>query len=100
MYCTAIDMTEAEILEQLDHAVRRPRAAAFLACLANDVEAALAHDSRLQLAWRAVPLCAYESLPPEIASSWVFVLRAGCVSGAERHPNSTQRVVSYRGSGT
>src|SRR5262245_42027761 len=32
-----------------------------------------------------------------ILSSWVFVLRAGTTSGAERHPNSHQRVMSYRG---
>jgi hypothetical protein len=91
-------MTEADILQQLDHAIRRPRAAAFLASLANDLEAALLEDPALRLAWRPVPLCAYESLPGGIASSWVFALRADCTSGAERHPNSIQRVMSYRGS--
>lgn len=95
-------MTEAEILQQLDHAIRRPRAAAFLASLANDLEAALLEDPVLRLAWRPVPLCAYDNLhhglPDGIASSWVFALRADCTSGAERHPNSIQRVMSYRGS--
>jgi hypothetical protein len=91
-------MTETEILQQLDYAIRRPRAAAFLASLANDLEAALVDDATLRLAWRSVPLCAYDSLPDGIASSWVFALRADCTSGAERHPNSIQRVMSYRGS--
>ena len=91
-------MTEAEILQQLDHAIRRPRAAAFLASLASDLETALVDDPTPRLAWRSVPLCAYDSLPDGIASSWVFALRADCTSGAERHPNSIQRVMSYRGS--
>jgi hypothetical protein len=98
MTTTFIDMTETEILQQLDHAIRRPRAAAFLASLASDLEAALSDDSTLRLAWRSVPLCAYDSLPDGIESSWVFALRADCTSGAERHPNSIQRVMSYRGS--
>jgi len=34
-----------------------------------------------------------------IRSSWVFVLRARSASGAERHPNSYQRVMSYHGYG-
>jgi hypothetical protein len=93
-----IEMTEAEILRQLENAIRRPRAAAFLASLANDMEMALLDDPTPRLAWRSVPLCAYDNLPPGIASSWVFALRADCTSGAERHPNSIQRVMSYRGS--
>jgi len=44
-----------------------------------------------------VPLSIYDRLPAGIASSWVFVLRADCSSGAERHLNSIQRVRSYRG---
>jgi hypothetical protein len=38
-------------------------------------------------------------LPPFIRSSWVFILRAGATTGAERHPNSHQRVMSFRGKG-
>jgi hypothetical protein len=52
-----------------------------------------------RLAWQPLPLNAYRSLPEEIASSWVFVLRANCSSGAERHPNSIQRMMSFGGSG-
>ena len=89
--------SERSILESLDHAVREPRAAAFLSALVDDVAAGLGRDSAARLAWRTVPLDVYASLPEGIASSWVFVLRAGCSSGAERHPNSIQRVMSYRG---
>jgi hypothetical protein len=39
------------------------------------------------------------TLPPQIQSAWVFVLRAGADTGAERHPNSHQRMMSFEGSG-
>jgi hypothetical protein len=38
-------------------------------------------------------------LPAVIRSSWVFVLRARATTGAERHPRSHQRMMSYRGEG-
>jgi hypothetical protein len=91
-------MSEREFLEALDRAVRSPRAAPFLAALVPEISAVLKKDPAARLAWRSVPLNLYDSLPDGIASSWVFILRAGCSSGAERHPNSIQRVMSYRGS--
>jgi hypothetical protein len=52
------------------------------------------------LAWEPIPLDLYKvPLPKAIHSSWVFILRANTVSGAERHPNSHQRMMSYRGTG-
>src|SRR6185369_13261358 len=52
------------------------------------------------MAWESVPLSVYgSSVPAGIQSSWVFILRAGATTGAERHPNSHQRVMSYRGWG-
>ena len=52
------------------------------------------------LAWEPIPLELYgAALPQAIRSSWVFVLRANTTTGAERHPNSHQRMVSYRGRG-
>ncbi len=74
-----------------------PRAAGFIAALASEVGAILKSDPATRLAWRSVPLEIYDNVPEGIASSWVFVLRAGCCSGAERHPNSIQRVMSYQG---
>lgn len=87
--------SEPEILESLDRALRTPSAEAFLKAFIDEVSATLHRDPQSRLAWRAVPLTIYENLPEGIASSWVFVLRAGCSSGAERHPNSIQRVMSY-----
>ncbi len=52
------------------------------------------------MAWEPVPLTVYDGrLPETIRSSWVFILRALAATGAERHPNSHQRVMSYRGFG-
>jgi hypothetical protein len=52
------------------------------------------------MTWEPIPLIVFGSaLPPEIRSAWVFVLRAGADTGAERHPNSHQRMMSFEGSG-
>jgi hypothetical protein len=52
------------------------------------------------MAWASVPLAVFDRpLPEAIKSCWVFVLRAGAETGAERHPNSHQRSLSLRGCG-
>ena len=90
--------TEDKLLERLDRAVRASRVADTIERTTLGLGALLTKDPRARLAWRTVPLNVYGHLPDEIASSWVFVLRANSTSGAERHPNSIQRVRSYRGS--
>ncbi len=89
---------EEHILRRLDEAIRQPRAATLLAAIANSVDESLELDANTRLAWKSIPLSAYDDLPAGIASSWIFALRADCSSGAERHPNSVQRFMSYRGS--
>jgi hypothetical protein len=89
--------SERDILETLDRQVRAPRSAAVLSDLVEKVSAQLKKDPAALLAWQSVPLDTYDNLPEGIASSWIFVLRAGCSSGAERHPNSIQRVMSLGG---
>jgi hypothetical protein len=89
--------SERGILAALDHEIRGRRAAAFLSALAAEVSSVLKRDTAARLAWRSIPLDIYDDVPDDIASSWVFVLRAGSSSGAERHPNSIQRVMSYQG---
>jgi hypothetical protein len=57
-------------------------------------------DERKVMAWEPIPLSIYgNALPAMIRSSWVFILRAGTNTGAERHPNSHQRMMSFEGSG-
>ncbi|MGH9847979.1 MAG: hypothetical protein ACREEM_55540 [Blastocatellia bacterium] len=96
------DSDEAELLLRLDTLLQRPAMDVALEPIVARVEKKLAEQPRLWMAWESVPLDLYvEALPAEIQSSWVFILRAGAPPEAERHrhPNSRQRVVSYRGSG-
>ncbi len=87
------------MLETLDALVRQDSVRRVLDSAVRRVEDNLDADSSACLAWEPLDLSIYgRSLPPGIRSSWVFVLRAKSVSGAERHPNSIQRVMSYRGS--
>ena len=58
-----------------------------------------ASDARM--AWEVVSRGTFgEGVPESIRSCWIFVIRAGAVTGAERHPNSHQRSFSLIGSGT
>src|SRR5438067_11914647 len=52
------------------------------------------------MTWEPIPLTVFgRALPTEIRYAWVFILRAGADTGAERHPNSHQRIMSFEGSG-
>jgi hypothetical protein len=91
---------ELKILEVLDAIVRQESVRATIDSMVPRVEQKLAQDSKASLAWEAVPLGTYgKKLPDVIRSSWVFVLRARTSTGAERHPNSHQRMMSYKGRG-
>lgn len=93
-----IDIHEQEVLEALDTAVRSARAA--IDPIVVSVDRKLKNNPGDVLAWQAIPLERYSTrLPAMIRSSWVFVLRANVATGAERHPNSHQRMMSYRGGG-
>jgi hypothetical protein len=93
--------SERAILEVLDAAASAPRAASNLQQIGERVLASLARGPSAIEAWETVPLEVYGSgtLPDEIRSSWVFVLRRGVTTGAERHPHSRQRMVSLSGGG-
>lgn len=96
----AFDPQERRILEALDAAVRAQDVRPILDEIAARVEKQLIEDPQAPLTWEPVPLAAYRTeLPAGILSSWVFVLRANSTSGAERHPNSHQRMMAWRGSG-
>jgi hypothetical protein len=95
-----MDHEESRILEALDLAVRsegiRPKIEEIVARVEQKLRARPADV----LAWEPIPLELYTArLPESIRSSWVFILRANTATGAERHPNSHQRMMSYRGSG-
>src|SRR5690349_10368844 len=95
-----IDNEELLILSSLDSIVRRASVFLALDAIAERIEQRLCGDTTASMEWEAVPLDLYGTpLPETIRSSWVFILRAGAATGAERHPNSRQRMMSYRGSG-
>jgi hypothetical protein len=94
------DDGERRILEALDRAVRNKPVLALLDSAAERLRRKLALDPKAVMAWETLPLSLFEGgLPDGIASSWVFILRAGARTGAERHPNSHQRTLSYGGTG-
>jgi len=94
------DLRELSILESLDAVLRDEAIRSAIDPIASQVEQELMQHRTALMAWQPVPLSLYAGgIPPGIQSSWVFILRAGATTGAERHPNSRQRVMSYRSSG-
>jgi hypothetical protein len=97
---TSLTAQERRALAVLDEIVRRPGVRARIDSAAARLETTLLASSAAQMAWETVPLSTFDpGLPEAIRSGWVFILRDGAVTGAERHPNSRQRTLSWRGSG-
>ena len=91
---------ERSRLESLDTVLRSPNVRAQIRPIVERVRAELARKKTALMTWESVPLTIFGSaLPAQVQSAWVFVLRAGADTGAERHPNSHQRMMSFRGSG-
>lgn len=94
------DSRERTILEQLNETLRSSDIRSRIDPIVTRVANALAKNLPATMAWEPIPLSTYEGmLSAEIQSSWVFILRAGATTGAERHPNSHQRMISFAGSG-
>ena len=91
---------ERSRLELLDAALQSGSVREHIRSVVVRVNKALSHKKDALMSWEPVPLHIFPTiLPPEIRSAWVFVLRAGADTGAERHPNSHQRMMSFEGSG-
>lgn len=91
---------EREILVGLDQILRSEKVRTLIRPVVKRVHGRLSRKTGALMAWEPVPLTIYGgTLPSAIKSSWVFVLRAGANTGAERHPNSHQRMMSFQGSG-
>jgi hypothetical protein len=91
---------ERSILNDLDQILRSKDVRAFIQPIVERVRADLAQKEKAVMAWEPIPLTIYGgALRLEIRSSWVFVLRGGTNTGAERHPNSHQRMMSFEGIG-
>jgi hypothetical protein len=97
---TMRDAAESILLQTLNAALRRDSVATKLKPVVERLLTSLAANASAPMVWENVPLQIYGSdLPRQIRSSWVFILRAGATTGAERHPNSHQRMVSLQGVG-
>ena len=95
-----ISSKDLKTLQILDKIVKQESVRTEIDSLIPKVEQKLETDPEAILAWEPVPLELYGGkLPDVIHSSWVFIVRAASESGAERHPNSHQYMMSYRGSG-
>jgi hypothetical protein len=91
---------ERSRLESLDAVLRSDNVREKIRPIIERVRAELARKKEALMAWEPIPLTVFDrALPSEIRSAWVFVLRAGADTGAERHPNSHQRMMSFEGSG-
>ena len=91
---------ERSLLESLDALLRMEAIRARILPIVEHVGKKLARDHTTRMAWEPIPLSVYgAALPPQIRSSWVFILRAGATTGAERHPNRHQRMMSFQGTG-
>ncbi len=91
---------DQKTLLTLDEIVMQESVRAVIDNVIPKVEQKLEVNPEDILAWEPIPLSIYGGkLPHTIHSSWVFVIRAASESGAERHPNSHQYMMSFRGTG-
>jgi hypothetical protein len=91
---------ERSLLEKLDRVLRLEQVRAQIQPIVERVRAELTRKRDALMAWEPIALTLFSgALPSGIRSSWVFILRAGANTGAERHPNSHQRMMSFQGTG-
>lgn len=91
---------EKRTISVLDDTLRPKSIRKKIDVIAKRVVQKLIEDPKSDLVWEPVPLEIYQAdVPVMIRSSWVFAVRAGVNTGAERHPNSHQFMMSYEGSG-
>ena len=86
-------------LESIDDILRSETVRQQILPIIERVRAELARKKEALMTWEPIPLTVFgRALPTEIRSAWIFVLRAGANTGAERHPNSHQRMMTFEGS--
>lgn len=90
---------ERATLEKLDAIVHSAPVQEQLKPIIERVRRDLAGKPDALMAWESVALETFGTLPASIQSGWIFILRAGTDTGAERHPNSHQRMMTFAGNG-
>lgn len=87
------------VLVALDTAARSEAPSRHVAVVLQRADRELATATG-PMTWESIPLEVFgRPLPDGIKSCWVFVIRGGAATGAERHPNSHQRSLSLMGRG-
>ncbi|PYK02486.1 MAG: hypothetical protein DME63_06505 [Verrucomicrobia bacterium] len=86
---------ERSLLEMLDKIVRSEKVHAQILPILERGRTQLARRPNSLMAWEPIALETFGAFPSAIRSGWVFILRAGSDTGAERHPNSHQRMMSF-----
>jgi len=95
-----MNIADDPVVAALNEVVRSDSTAAVMGTTLQRVLRQLDASAKL-MAWETIPLSAFaDGLPENIRSCWIFVIRAGAATGAERHPNSHQRSFSLIGGGT
>ena len=91
---------ERSLLQEVDRVLGLEQVHAQIRPIVERVRAELARKEDALMAWEPIALTLFGgALPAAIRSSWVFILRAGANTGAERHPNSHQRMMSFEATG-
>src|SRR6059058_5617119 len=91
---------ERSCLESLDAVLRSENVREQIRPIVERVRAELARKKEALMTWEPIPLAVFgRGVPAGVLSVWVFILRAGADTGAERHPNSRQRMMSFEGGG-
>lgn len=91
---------ERSLLKMLDDSLWQDEIRSQIYPVVERVREELSRNEAALMTWEPIPLSIYSgALPSPIRSSWVFVIRGGATTGAERHPNSHQRMMSFQGSG-
>ena len=91
---------ERAILESLDELVRLNAVRETIDSLVERMRSRAPQSPHKNMDREPLPLSLFQGkLPGAIGSSWVFLMRAPAITGAERHPNSHQRSMSYSGTG-
>lgn len=91
---------ERAILHSLDLLLRETPVKEAINSLITRMRSRVPANAEKTMDREPVALAVYgDNLPPMIRSSWVYLMSAPAVTGAERHPNSHQRTMSYVGCG-
>jgi len=94
-----MDAAQDPVIARLSPVIHARGIAARLHDAVQRVEQRL-DGSHGPMAWEIVPLTVFGgALPETVRSCWIFVIRPGAATGAERHPNSYQRSCSLLGGG-